>query len=173
MQNETTSTPQEGGGMRINKGLICAIACLLFSILYLVAARTYPNLSADYMLVSASFFPTVVAVVMIICSVIMLVKAIVKPEIREPLTKKEKTGYLRAILTIIDCIIYSLLFEPLGYIISSALALFALMIIFGNRKWWLMAVVSVVLPILIYLLFYYVMQTNLPAGPLGFMAELF
>ena len=173
MQNETASTQKEGGGLRINKGLICAIACLLFSVLYLVAARTYPNLSTDYMLVSAAFFPTVVAIVMIVCSVVMLIKAIVKPEVRAPLSKKEKTAYTRGLLAILDCIVYALLFEPLGYIVSSTLALFVLMIIFGNRKWWLMALVSIVLSVLLYLLFYYVMQTNLPAGVLGYVAELF
>ncbi len=110
---------------------------------------------------------------MIVCSVVMLIKAIVKPEVRAPLSKKEKTAYTRGLLAILDCIVYALLFEPLGYIVSSTLALFVLMIIFGNRKWWLMALVSVALSVLLYLLFYYVMQTNLPAGVLGYVAELF
>ena len=44
----------------LNKGLLCAIPCLILSVVCLVCSRTYPKLQADYMQVSASFFPTVV-----------------------------------------------------------------------------------------------------------------
>ncbi len=163
----------EKKGMRLNKGLLCAIPSLIFSLVCLYASITYPNLKTDYMQVSASFFPTVVSVIMAAVSLIMLIEAIVKPDIREPLSDTEKKAYLRGILAIADCIFYVAIFKPVGYIISSILALFAMMVIFGNRKWKAMIITSIAMPIVLYLVFYYALQTNLPAGVLQYVAELF
>lgn len=153
----------------LNKGLLTAIPCLILSIVCLVCARTYPKLQADYMLISASFFPTIVSIMMVVMSVIMLIEAIVKPKYAEPLTESQKKGYLRGLLAILNCIFYVLIFKPVGYIISSMIAVFLMMLIFGNRKWKLMIIVSIVLPIVLYLVFFYLMQTALPAGILQFM----
>lgn len=168
---EAASTEKKG--MRINKGLLTAIPCLVFSILCMVGSRTYPNLSASYMLVSASFFPTIVSGIAIAMSVLMLIKAIVRPEYREPLSAQEKKGLLRGCLTIVDCIVYILLFKPLGYILSSILAYFALMLIFGNRKWLQMIIMAIVLPLILYFAFFYLLQTNLPTGVLQGLVDLF
>lgn len=165
---ESTSS-SEKKELRLNKGLITAIVCLAVSLIFLYCSRTYPNLQADFMIVSASLIPTIVSVIAVVMSVIMLIKAIVKPEYTEPLTELQKKGLLRGLLAIADCFVYVLLFEPLGYILSSMLAVFVMMIIFGNRKWWLMAVISVVLPIALYFAFHGLLQTNLPVGVLKFL----
>lgn len=169
-ENLSSETKKE---LRINKNLLIAIPCLIFSVACLICSRTYPNLSASYMLVSASFFPTIVSVLAIIMSVIMLVRAFIKPEYLKPLSEQQKRGYLRGILTILDCYLYILLFKPLGYILSSILCYFILMVIFGNRKWGLMIVMSIALPIVLYLAFFYLLQTNLPAGVLSGLLNQF
>lgn len=160
---------QQKAGPRINKGLLTAIPCLIFSVLCLVASRTYPKLSASYMLVSASFFPTIVSCIAIAMSLIMLVKAIVKPEMREPLTPQEKKGLFRGALTIVDCIAYILLFKPLGYILTSVLCYFALMLIFGNRKWLQMIIMAIVLPVVLFFAFTRLLGTTLPLGLLQYI----
>lgn len=164
------STPSsEKKGIRINKGLITAIGCLVVSLLFLYCSRTYPNLDADFMIVSAALIPTIVSTIAVVMSVILLIKAIIKPEYTEPLTDQQKRGLLRGLFAILDCFVYVLLFKPLGYILSSMLAVFAMMLIFGNRKWWLMVLISVVLPILLYFAFHGLLQTNLPTGILTFL----
>ncbi len=156
-------------GVRINKGLLTAIPCLIFSVLCMVASRTYPKLTASYMLVSASFFPTIVSGIAIAMSLIMLVKAILKPEFRDPLTAQEKKGLFRGLLTIADCFVYILLFKPLGYILTSTLCYFALMLIFGNRKWLQMVIMAIVLPLLLFFAFTRLLGTNLPLGVLQYI----
>lgn len=153
----------------INKSLPTALLCLVVSVAYMICARTYPGLNPAYLDISAAFFPTVVAGIMIVCSVVMLIKAIVKPEIREPLSAEEKKGYLRGILTILTCLIYVLIFKPVGYIVSSMLAVFALMLIFGNRRWKIIIPITIVFPILLYLAFSYGLKIVLPAGILSFL----
>lgn len=167
MPESTSSSGKKG--MRINKGLITAIGCLVVSLVFLYCSRTYPNLDADFMVVSAAMIPTIFSVIAVVMSVLLLVKAIVKPEFTEPLTELQKRGLIRGLLAIADCLVYVLLFKPLGYILSSMLAVFAMMLIFGNRKWWLMVLISVVLPILLYFAFHGLLQTNLPVGILTFL----
>lgn len=166
-ENNSVSEKKE---IRFNKGLLTAIPCLLFSLVCLYCSRTYPKLSADYMLVSASFFPTIVSIIAIAMSVIMLIAAIIKPERSEPLDEQQKRGLIRGILAILNCILYVLIFKPVGYIISSIICLFFMMLIFGNRKWVTMMIISIVFPILLYLCFFYLLQTNLPMGILSFIA---
>ena len=152
--------------LRVNKGLLTAIGCLVFSCVCLWASRTYPNLSAPYMNISASFFPTMVSIIMVLLSVVMLIKAFTKPEICE-ISPAQQKAYLRGLLAIVVSLVYVLIFKPVGYILSSIVCLFAMMLVFGNRKWVPMAIISVALPILLYMVFYYVLKTNLPAGLLG------
>lgn len=167
MPNKPSEKNTKSGG--INKGLLTAIPCVLLSAAYLVCARTYPNLNPDYLDISASFFPTLVAVIMIICSLSMLVKAIIKPEIRKPLSASEKKGLLRGVLTILVCFLYVIAFKPVGYIISSMLAVFALMVIFGNRRWGLITVITICFPILLYVAFRFGLRIKLPVGILTFL----
>lgn len=153
----------------VNKDFLTALVCLAVSVTYMICARTYPNLSPDYLEVSAAFFPTIVAAAMIVCSVCMLIKAIVNPKHYEPMTSTEKRGYLRGLLTILVCFVYVLIFEPLGYILSSMLAVFTLMIIFGNRRWPVVIAITVVFPIVLYVAFRYGLLIRLPAGILTFL----
>ncbi len=164
-----TNTEKIGKRSVFNRDLLTACICLAVSCLYMYCARTYPNLNPDYLEVSASFFPTLVASVMIICSLSMLVKAIVKPKIYEPITPEKKRGLLRGILTILVCLLYVLAFKPLGYIPSSMLAVFAVMIIFGNRRWPVIIAVTIIFPILLYAAFRYGLKIKLPVGILTFL----
>lgn len=157
---------------RLNRGLLTAIPCLAASCLCLIASRTYPNLTADYMAVSAAFFPTIVSAIMVAVSLIMLLFAFIKPDIVE-ISDATKRAYIRGLLAILICVIYVAIFKPVGYIVSSVLAVFAMMLVFGNRKWKQMIIISVVFPVLLYLAFYYGLSTNLPSGVLGLIAELF
>lgn len=153
----------------INRDLLTAVVCLAVSVTYMICARTYPNLSPSYLAVSAAFFPTIVAAVMIVCSLFMLIKAIIKPKQYEALTPEMKRGYLRGLLTILVSFLYVLAFKPVGYILSSMLAVFALMVIFGNRKWLLMCIITIVFPVLLYVAFRYGLNIKLPVGILTFL----
>ena len=75
---------------------------------------------------------------------------------------------INAILLILA---YVLLFEPLGFIVSSILFLFALINWFANsenRNLPLFAAVSVILPVAVAALFTYVIKLPLPKGLIGF-----
>ena len=66
---------------------------------------------------------------------------------------------------------YMLAFEPVGFIVSSILFLFALMNWFANnenRNLPLFAIISVLLPVAVDALFVFVIKMPLPKGIIGF-----
>ncbi|HAF93862.1 MAG TPA: tripartite tricarboxylate transporter TctB family protein [Pseudomonas sp.] len=70
---------------------------------------------------------------------------------------------LRAVLCVLALLAYALLFETLGFVISTALAGFALGLLFNGRLW--PSVISgVLLGVLLYGLFDYLLDVPLPLG---------
>lgn len=68
-------------------------------------------------------------------------------------------------------LLYVLAFEPVGFLLSSMVYLFAQILLMSNkdnRKPILFAAISVILPIGVSLLFAYVIHMPLPVGVLGF-----
>lgn len=156
---------------QINTGLLTAIPCLIVSCILLYIACTYPGLERDYLLVSARFFPRTVSIIMVVSSVWLLIDAILKPKKRDPLDAEEKVGYRRGVLAMICALGYVLTFKVLGYIVASIIVLFLMMLIFGNRKWVQMIIISIVFPIILYFAFKYGLKTPLPEGILEFLVK--
>ena len=48
----------------------------------------------------------------------------------------------------------------------------AIMYIIGNRKWLQMVLVSLLVPLVMWLIFYKVLTVNIPLGPLNFLRTL-
>lgn len=78
---------------------------------------------------------------------------------------------LGGIVTIVLMVLYMLAFEPVGFVVSSAVYLFLQILLFSeksNRKIILFAVISVILPLAVDALFVYVIKMPLPVGVFGF-----
>ena len=73
--------------------------------------------------------------------------------------------------TIILMVLYMLAFQPVGFIVASAVYLFFQMLLLSdktNRRIILFAIVSVLLPVAVDALFVFVIKMPLPVGILGF-----
>jgi putative tricarboxylic transport membrane protein len=70
-------------------------------------------------------------------------------------------------LTALLFLVYILIFEPVGYLISTALFLFVVARILGSRAWLRDAIVSIALSLAIYYFFNGLMKVGLPKGLLG------
>ena len=60
------------------------------------------------------------------------------------------------------CIAYAALLPHLGFIFASMLFLAALIWFLGERKIWLLAAISVVMPLLLYVIFGVLLSVRLP-----------
>ena len=65
-----------------------------------------------------------------------------------------------------------LLFKTLGYVLVSFLVCFAIMVLIGKRKWFQMILISLLVPLFMWLLFYILLKVNIPMGPLVFLRDL-
>ena len=81
-------------------------------------------------------------------------------------------GVLFALIAIVLCIAYVMLFKKLGYVLVSFLVCFAIMILIGKRRWFQMILVSLLVPLFMWLLFYLLLKVNIPMGPLTFLRDL-
>lgn len=69
-----------------------------------------------------AFFPTLAAVLLLIFSVGLIVQALLSKEKSTPIKFKKP---IRIVLFIVSCIVYVVLMEPIGFLLSSILFVFA------------------------------------------------
>ena len=75
--------------------------------------------------------------------------------------KAEWTSELRAVLIFALCIIYAVLFDRVGYIVSTLIVPPVMLFVMGSRKWYHYASVYAV-GAAMYLIFVYLLQIRLP-----------
>jgi putative tricarboxylic transport membrane protein len=110
--------------------------------------------------VGPSTFPLIAAGVIAICGLIL----VVKPGEAVPV---EGPALSRPILALSGCLLaYALLFQPLGFVLSTTLMMIPVAMIFG-ATWWQGALAGGVLAVSSYLLFDRLLAVVLPAGLLG------
>lgn len=148
------------------KGIITSILFLAFSIVMIVFARQYkPMMKND---LGSGFFPMVVGIAMCALSVLRLILAIRE---KEGAVKKSGDDLMGGLATIILIGGYCIAFNPVGFIISTAIYLFLQILILTpkeKRSWPITAAISLVAPFAFYALFVYLINTPLPKGLFGF-----
>lgn len=178
-----------------NKELLVGVIFLVVGIAYFALAFTIPSYDAygGSSVVDSSFVPKVVGILMIVLSVMQLliaskssknaptVEASAKPEETaeeggefkvedwdDAANRNADTKALVAIFLIL--IVYMALMSVLGFMISSALFLFATMMLLTpkqKRKLPIMIILSVVVAVGVYYLFVYGLDMVLPTGMIG------
>lgn len=129
-----------------------------------------------------SAFPMAMIVGMMIFCVILLIQSVyylLRMKEGDPAAEKAESinllkdrGVQGALLVIALCVAFVLLFKPLGYVLTGALVAFVIMILIGKRNWVQMALVSLLIPLGMWLIFYKLLSVNIPLGPLSFLRGL-
>lgn len=127
-------------------------------------------------------FPIAMIVGMLVFSVILLVQSVIKlakMDLKDPMVDKAESiniikdkGVQGAVIVIVLCIAFVLLFRPLGYVLDAAIIGFVIMALIGKRNWLVMALVSILVPFVMWLLFFKLLSVNIPMGPLSFLKDL-
>ena len=130
----------------------------------------------------AAVFPQIMCVGMLIFAVILLIQSIIKlmtMDENDPLAEpaasinfiKDK-GVLAALFVMLLCALFVVFFKPLGYVVCGAVLCFVIMVLIGKRNWPQMVLVSILVPLGMWLVFYKVLTVNIPMGPLQFLRDL-
>ncbi|MDY0287186.1 MAG: tripartite tricarboxylate transporter TctB family protein [Sphaerochaeta sp.] len=161
--------------LKKNKPLVGALFLLVLAILYLLGANTihiYKGAGASS--VGSAFYPRVLGWLLLgLCSiqVFTVLKQMKAKTVEENEEASENLpNYITILLTIVSTGVYIALLEPIGFLIMSALYVFALILILSpkkKRKLVFAALLSLTSSIIIYFLFVKGFSLVLPSGILG------
>ncbi len=132
--------------------------------------------------VQPSAFPRIMIFGMGIFTIILLVQSIIKlasMKAMDPLAEKAESmdfihnkGVLAALFVIAVCCAYVFFFEGLGYVVVSFLTSAVIMWLIGLRKPVTLLLVSLLVPLGMWLIFYKFLSVNIPMGVLQFLRDL-
>lgn len=151
------------------RSLLCSVIMLAFGVFMFVNALSIPHKIASD--VGSGYVPKFIAGCIVVVAAAKLILTLVK---KDPNANKKETAEndkLGGLATIGLMVVYMLIFEPVGFVCSSVLYLFAQIMLLSNkqnRNPLLFAVISIVLPLAIDALFVFVIKMPLPKGIFGF-----
>ena len=160
--------------------LIGSLIFIALGVWALIQTYSFQEVKNTY--VQAAVFPQIMCVGMLIFAVILLIQSIIKlmtMDENDPLAEpaasinfiKDK-GVLAALFVMLLCALFVVFFKPLGYVVCGAVLCFVIMVLIGKRNWLQMVLVSILVPLGMWLVFYKVLTVNIPMGPLQFLRDL-
>ena len=146
--------------------IIAGLLGLSLSFYIIIQSGKFPE--DNVLLLGPSFFPRILAVLMLVMSTTLIITALLgksartaeKLDIRDP-------GIQRSIITLVVTVIYLLLLKHIGFIINTIVYLMFLMYLLKLRNYLKMVLVSVGVTIAVYYVFRVALNITLPLGILG------
>ena len=170
-----------------NKTKTLAFANLVGAVLFIVIAlwawfqaEGFQEVKGSY--VQPATFPKIMIIGLLIFSVLLLIQSLWKlnsMKETDPLAvPAQSINFIKdksiaaGVLVIVLCIAFVALFQPLGYVLSSFLLSMVIMYLIGKRNWVQMILVSILVPLVMWAIFYKLLAVNIPMGPLTFLRTL-
>ena len=132
--------------------------------------------------VQPASFPQFMCIGMIVFTVVLLIQSIFKLKNMNPddplmqpaasINLFKNKGVQAGMLVIVLCVIYAALFEALGYVLISAIVAAIIMWLIGKRDVKQIVLVSVLVPLLMWFVFYNLLTVNIPMGVLQPLRDL-
>ena len=132
--------------------------------------------------VQPATFPQIMAIGMMFFTVVLLIQSLLKLKNMnedDPLAAPaasinvfKNKGVQAGAFVIVLCIAYAALFEVLGYVLISAIVAAIIMYLIGKRDVKQILLVSVLVPLLMWFVFYKLLTVNIPMGVLQPLRDL-
>lgn len=151
----------------MNLSALAGIFATILGILYTIQALILPEAAIGNPL-APKIFPIGVGLLMTLFGVILSVKEIRKLGLRTKNSNdKGNNENLKLIVYIsLTCILYGLIFNKLGYVISTIVFLELILLLFnGKKNWKTNTIISVCFSVFIYIVFSKFLGVTLPATP--------
>lgn len=145
----------------MNHDRIIAALITVVGAAYLVAALTITEPTGGYAAVGPRVFPILIGVGMLVSAIWLALGRSSKT------IPQQKMDWPTWAATAVLIPVYILLLEPVGYLITTAVFLFAQARILGSRAWLRDGIISVVMTGTVYAVFNGILKKGLPSGLLG------
>lgn len=152
--------------------IITSLVFIAFGIYAVVASYGFRIVQNTQ--VQPAAFPRFMAWCMMICAAVVLVMNAVKlgrDKEKAPTLSLKDRGIRGALYCLAVALAYTFLWEPLGFFILAPIAMFVMMYLIDMRNYATMIIVSLVLPLVMWLLFYKALSIAVPLGPLEFIYD--
>ena len=126
--------------------------------------------------VQPATFPQIMCIGMMVFTVILLIQSILKLKKADPedpmmeaaasVNIVKNKGVQAAVFVIALCCAYAALFEVLGYVLASTLIAAVIMWLIGKRDVKQIVLVSILVPLAMWFVFYKLLTVNIPMGVL-------
>jgi putative tricarboxylic transport membrane protein len=114
-----------------------------------------------------NFFPQVLSILMGICGVILIVRAL-RGEVLAKTDRIDLQGFIRMVIAIGMCIGYLFLMQGIGFAMGTSVFLFVLMTFLGQQGLIIRVMSSIVASLIVWAIFRYFLVIPLPEGMFGF-----
>ena len=160
--------------------LVAAIILLVFEIWAYVQTLGFKVIKKAA--VQPATFPQIMCIGMMIFTVILLIQSVLqlmKAKEDDPMMEAaasiniiKNKGVQAAAFVIVLCIAYAALFEVLGYVLASTIVAAIIMWLIGKRDVVQIALVSILVPLVMWFVFYKLLTVNIPMGVLQPLRDL-
>lgn len=137
----------------IGVGLM-SLAALFFALTYQFPKQT--------LAMSPTLFPRIISVGLFALATLLVLQSRQKKENSSEKQEKVSFPWVRFVLMILIAFLYTHLLEVASYVLATPFLMAGLMIIFYEKKWWLITVVSLVVTFILYVLFRIIFKVPLP-----------
>lgn len=149
--------------MTIN--LVSSIITIAVGLTYMIMALNFPNATVGRPL-EPKIFPVILGIAMTILGFALLIDELIKnskSKDKETIKLSFGNNGKKIAITVINAIAYALLFNVLGYVLSTIIFLEVELLIFGGLKSWkISTIVSVIFSIIAFLIFNTLLGLYLP-----------
>ena len=119
--------------------------------------------------VGPGFFPFVMGLILVLLSLILIVQSMMAKEGGEKRSFwSTQQGWKLVLLTLSATIAYPIIFNHLGFLLSTFFLLLFLFKGIGHLKWWVAGFGGATAATIVYLIFEVWLKANLPGGILSF-----
>lgn len=132
--------------------------------------------------VQPATFPQVMCIGMMVFTIILLVQSLTSLKKMDPddpniqpaasINVLKNKGVQAGLFVIVLCVLYVALFKTLGYVLASAIVAAIIMWLIGKRDVRQILLVSVLVPLAMWLVFYKLLTVNIPMGILEPLKDL-
>lgn len=157
---------------------LISIILLLFGSFVFLMSNTIPTMVAveQSSVINSRFFPKLMSLFLVLLSIWTLAETYINyrrsknrnvPSEKGDVHIRQKS-WLRLIESVILIGIYFLVFNRLGFLISSVLFMLCFLLMLGTRRWYVFLSLSITVPLAIWLIFRVLFSIYLPEGLFAF-----